>query len=538
MLQSLHDKLGLRTSPVIFFGSIALTAAFIILTLAFPTTMASTFATGADWIIENLGWFYILGVTVFLIYLVVTALSRFGRIRLSPRDEPPEHKFLVWFSMLFAAGIGSILMFWGVAEPVNHFANPPMADVKPQSDDAAREAISFTLYHFGLHTWTIFTLPSLAFAYFMYQRNLPPRVSSLFHPLLGDKGIHGPVGKAIDIVSIVGTLFGVALTIALGTLQINAGLARVFGIDQSALSIALIIGGVTLMALASVMAGLDKGIKMLSNANILAAVLLMVFIVISGPTLYLLKGAVESVGLYAQRLPYLAFWNDSFDDNPGWQNGWTIFYWAWTITWSPFVGIFIARISRGRTIREFVLGVVIAPSVLGFLWFSVFGGTALWFAEHAADDGIVHDTVCVTGTKGKSTTTALLAHLLRAHGLVMELLMNPYQAEEVAALVRSLPVEEQPKQVIVTRKGMLDPLEVHLLEEERGDDADVARVELRDISVGHRLREGVDRPPGQLALTGEFRVDGGAQRRVEDRVVGLFGIRGELEPVAVYGHRV
>ncbi|PKZ41179.1 multidrug DMT transporter permease [Kytococcus schroeteri] len=373
MLQSLHDKLGLRTSPVIFFGSIALTAAFIILTLAFPTTMASTFATGADWIIENLGWFYILGVTVFLIYLVVTALSRFGRIRLSPRDEPPEHKFLVWFSMLFAAGIGSILMFWGVAEPVNHFANPPMADVKPQSDDAAREAISFTLYHFGLHTWTIFTLPSLAFAYFMYQRNLPPRVSSLFHPLLGDKGIHGPVGKAIDIVSIVGTLFGVALTIALGTLQINAGLARVFGIDQSALSIALIIGGVTLMALASVMAGLDKGIKMLSNANILAAVLLMVFIVISGPTLYLLKGAVESVGLYAQRLPYLAFWNDAFGDNPGWQQSWTIFYWAWTITWSPFVGIFIARISRGRTIREFVFGVLAAPVTFSIIWFGIFG---------------------------------------------------------------------------------------------------------------------------------------------------------------------
>ena len=373
MLQKLHDRMGLRTSPTIFFGSFLFATAFIVLTLVFPTFMSDTFATGSGWILDNLGWFYILGVSVFLVYLVVTAIGRFGRIRLSPHDEPPEHSFLAWFAMLFAAGIGTILMFWGVAEPVNHFANPPMADVDGGTVEAAREAMSFTLYHFGLHTWTIFALPSLAFAYFMYQRNLPPRVSSLFHPLLGDKGIHGPIGKAIDIIAIVGTLFGVAVSIALGTLQINAGLSAVLGIDQTTWSIIAIVGVVTLLALCSVIAGLEKGIKVLSNLNILAAVALMLFVLVSGPTLHLLRGTIEGVGLYAQNLPYLAFWNDSFDDNPGWQNGWTIFYWAWTITWSPFVGIFIARISRGRTIREFVFGVLAAPVSFSIIWYGIFG---------------------------------------------------------------------------------------------------------------------------------------------------------------------
>ena len=399
MLQKLHDRMGLRTSPTIFFGSFAVAIVFIVITLSFPGTMATTFESGSDWLLGNLGWFYILGVTVFLIYLIVTAMSRFGRIRLSPHDEAPDHSFPAWFAMLFAAGIGTILMFWGVAEPVNHFANPPMADVEPESVDAAREAMSFTLYHFGLHTWTIFALPSLAFAYFIYQRNLPPRVSSLFHPLLGDKGIHGPIGKTIDIVAIVGTLFGVAVSIALGTLQINAGLSAVLGIDQSTLSILLIVGVVTVLALCSVIAGLDKGIKVLSNANILAAVALMVFVLISGPTLHLLRGTIEGVGLYAQNLPYLAFWNDSFDDNPGWQNGWTIFYWAWTITWSPFVGIFIARISRGRTIRQFIVGVLAAPVSFSIIWYGIFGFASFDIIRNQEGGGQLVDSVLNDGAE-------------------------------------------------------------------------------------------------------------------------------------------
>ncbi|WP_131104310.1 BCCT family transporter [Ornithinimicrobium sufpigmenti] len=397
MLRSLHDKLGLRTSPTIFFGSFAVSVVFIVLTLAFPTQASSVFASGSSWIITNLGWFYILGVTVFLIYLVFTAASRFGRIRLSPKDEPPEHSFIAWFAMLFAAGIGTILLFWGVAEPVNHFANPPMADVEGETQEAAQQAISFTLYHFGLHTWTIFALPSLAFAYFIYQRNLPPRVSSLFHPLLGDKGIHGPVGKAIDIVAIVGTLFGVAVSIALGTLQINAGLAAVLGIGQNSLSIIMIVAVVSLTALISVALGLEKGIKVLSNVNILAAVGLMLFVLLAGPTLHLLRGTIESVGYYAQSLPGLAFWNDAFDDNVGWQQSWTIFYWAWTITWSPFVGIFIARISRGRTVREFITGVLLAPVSFSVIWYGVIAFASFDIINNADGGGQLVDSVLNEG---------------------------------------------------------------------------------------------------------------------------------------------
>lgn len=399
MLRSLHDKLGLRTSPTVFFGSFALAAVFIVLTLAFPGQAADVFSSGSGWIITNLGWFYVLGVTIFLIYLIFTAASRFGRIRLSPKDEPPEHSFIAWFAMLFAAGIGTILMFWGVAEPVNHFANPPMADVEGETQEAAQQAISFTLYHFGLHTWTIFALPSLAFAYFIYQRNLPPRVSSLFHPLLGDKGIHGPIGKAIDIVAIVGTLFGVAVSIALGTLQINAGLSAVLGIDQTSLSIIIIVAVVTLAALISVALGLERGIKVLSNANILAAVGLLLFVLLSGPTLHLLRGTIEAVGYYATSLPGLAFWNDAFDNNVGWQQSWTIFYWAWTITWSPFVGIFIARISRGRTVREFITGVLLAPVSFSVIWFGIFAFASFDIITNADDGGQLVDSVLNDGAE-------------------------------------------------------------------------------------------------------------------------------------------
>ncbi|MFF0943568.1 BCCT family transporter [Kocuria sp. CPCC 205300] len=371
MLNRLHDALRLRTSPTIFFGSALVIIAFVVLTLVFTESMDAFFAEGSTWVIDQLGWFYIMGVTVFLLFLVYLMVSRFGQVRLGADDERPEHTNLSWFSMLFAAGIGTILMFWAVAEPVNHFANPPRQGVEPASLAAATEAMGFTLYHFGLHTWTIFTLPALAFGYFMYKRNLPPRVSSMFQPLLGER-IHGPVGRAIDILAIVGTLFGVAVSIGLGTMQINSGLARLLGISESALSQILIIAAVSLVASVSVALGLDRGIKRLSNTNILIAIGLLVFILISGPTVMMLKGMVESAGTYLSMLPALAFWNDTLADT-GWQSGWTVFYWAWTITWSPFVGIFIARISRGRTIRQFVSGVLALPTLFSVIWFGIFG---------------------------------------------------------------------------------------------------------------------------------------------------------------------
>ena len=394
MLTKLHDALRLRTSPVIFFGSAAIIIAFVVATIAFTEPMGKATDTASQWLMTNLGWFYILGVTVFLAFLLFIAAGRFGRVKLGPDDEPPEHSGGAWFAMLFAAGIGSILMFWGVAEPVSHFGDPPRASdlgIEAGTVDAARDAMNFTYYHFTLHTWTIFALPALCFAYFIHKRNLPPRVSSIFQPLLGE-GIHGPIGKTIDIIAIIGTIFGIAVSVGLGTLQINGGLNQLLGIPENAGWNLIIIGVVCGLALISVSAGLEKGIKLLSNINIVVAVLLMIFVLVAGgSTLYILKGTFESFGNYLVALPELALWNDTFADT-GWQNTWTVFYWAWTITWSPFVGIFIARISRGRTVREFVSGVLAVPAGFSVIWFGVFGYSS-FDVELRGEGGLVERVV-------------------------------------------------------------------------------------------------------------------------------------------------
>lgn len=405
MLEKAADLLRLRTSPVIFFVSAGIIVGFVVLTLLMPTGVGDFFGTASEWIFTNLGWFYVLGITVFLIFLVAMAVGRFGQMRLGQDGEKPEHSTISWFGMLFAAGIGTILLFWAVAEPANHFANPPRGEsqgVEAGTYDAASEAMGFTLYHFALHTWTIFALPGLAFAYFIYKRNLPPRVSSIFQPILGER-IHGSWGRVIDVIAIVGTVFGVAVSIGLGTLQINAGLAQLFGIEEGTLSIFIIVGVVTLVAAVSAAVGVEKGIKRLSNFNIWTAIALLLFVLVTGPTVYLLRGVVEWAGVYFSMLPQLAFWNDTLADT-GWQGSWTVFYWAWTITWSPFVGIFIARISRGRTIRQFVAGVLGLPSAFTIIWFGIWG-SGLFHIEFEGDGGLA-DTVVEDGVE-----TALFAFL-------------------------------------------------------------------------------------------------------------------------------
>lgn len=378
MLQKWASALRLRTDSVVYFWTVGIVALFVVVTFFFSETVGEVFSAASTWIMTYLGWFYISGVTIFLLFLFWIALSRFGHVRLGDDDEQAKHSLPAWFAMLFAAGIGSILMFWGVAEPISHFANPPRGDVAAGSEAAAQEAIAFTLYHFGLHTWTIFALPALAFAYFIYKRKMPPRVSSIFAPLLGSK-VYGPIGKTIDIAALVGTVFGIATTVGLGTIQINAGLTELFDIPSNPAVQALIIAIVSTAASISVALGLEKGIKVLSNTNIVVAILLLLFVIATGPTLFLLKSTTESVGVYASWLPELAFWNNAFPGNDelvDWQNTWTVFYWAWTITWSPFVGIFIASISRGRTVREFVFGVLILPVAFSVIWFGIFGNAS------------------------------------------------------------------------------------------------------------------------------------------------------------------
>ena len=370
-MKKFHDVLGLRTSPGIFFPAAAIILLFVIGTLIFTDAVGRGTEAASNWLMDNMGWFYVLGVTTFLVFLLFIALSRFGRIKLGPDDEPAEHSGKSWFAMLFAAGIGTILMFWGVAEPVSHFGDPPRQGVEPESVLAAEEALAFTFYHFTYHTWAIFALPGLAFCYFLYKRNLPPRVSSILQPILGER-IHGPIGQVVDVLAIVGTVFGLAVSVGLGTLQINGGLNQLFGVPESDLTLVIVIVVVSAIALISVTLGLEKGIKRLSNINIVTAVALMIFVFVTGATVFMTKGTIEAFGNYVALLPELALWNDTFADT-GWQSSWTVFYWAWTITWAPFVGLFIARISRGRTVREFVLGVLAVPATFSVIWFGIFG---------------------------------------------------------------------------------------------------------------------------------------------------------------------
>lgn len=401
MLEQLARRLGLRTNPTIFFWSAGLMVLFLALLLIFPSGIGDAFAQGREWIVTNLGWFFIMGVSVWLIFLVGIALSRYGHLRLGHEDSRPQYGNLSWFAMLFAGGIGTVLMFWGVAEPISHFSTPPLAGVEPYSVKASQDAMAISLYHLSLHTWAIFTLPGLAFGFFIYRYDLPMRVSSVFYPFLKDR-IHGPIGKTIDIFAVLGTLFGLAVSLGLGTSQIGAGLGVLLPVDNSTGLRVAVITVLTLVAVASIVAGLDKGVKRLSNINILLAVGLLVFVLVAGETVFLLRQVIESIGLYAENIVGLSFWNDSmatFTDEGGWgwQGDWTVFYWAWTVTWAPFMGVFLARISKGRTIRQFVIGVLAAPSVFTLVWFAIFGWSAMEIDGIGGDGGPISTAVAEVG---------------------------------------------------------------------------------------------------------------------------------------------
>ena len=366
---------GFSAIPQIFFPAAGFVLLFIVLALSFQDSLAGFFGELGQFTFRYFGWFYVLVVSSLLIFLLWLAFSNSGAVRLGSDDELPEYSNGAWFAMLFAAGIGTILMFWGVAEPLSHYVNPPLAGVEPESLDAARNAMNIALYHFGLHTWTIFVLPALAIAYFSYRYDLPLRISSVFYPLLGDR-IYGPAGWTIDVIALLGTLFGVSVSVGLGALQINSGLSFVFGLRASEFVQLVIVAGVTFVGCLSVGLGLDRGIKRLSELNIALALTVMLFVWVTGPTLFITSGIVQNFGNYVQNLPWMSFWTEAYQGS-SWQQSWTVFYWAWTISWAPYVGIFIARISRGRTIKQFVLGALGAPLLFTLIWFSVFGITAI-----------------------------------------------------------------------------------------------------------------------------------------------------------------
>lgn len=377
-----HEKtpprrfLGLQSDPFIMLGAAGFILIFVVGTILAGESAQNFFATVAEGLNTNLVWLYIGGVSAIFLFLIAVFISRFGTLRLGDDEEKPRYPLHIWFSMLFAAGMGATLMFWGAAEPLHHSYHPPQGDLIPMSDAAVTQGFGYAFYHLAIHMWVVFTMPGLALGYFIYKRKLPPRISSVFAPLLRGYIYKWP-GKIIDALSIVGTTFGIGVSVGLGVLQINAGLNIIWDVPLVGWVELLIIILITAVACFSVASGLDRGIKILSNINIGMAIALLVFILLSGPTLMLLKQTTESFGIYASTLPELMFWVDANNSNPGWLGSWTVFYWAWTICWSPFVGMFIARISRGRTVREFIGGVLALPSIFTVVWISVMGRTGI-----------------------------------------------------------------------------------------------------------------------------------------------------------------
>ncbi len=372
-MQKIFNRYGLHFNVFVFPVSAGLIALFLFFGVAFPEQTGDIAGLVQDGLATYLGWFYILAVGGFLFFSIWLYFSPYGRIRLGPDDAKPDFSRLSWFAMLFSAGMGIGLIFWSVAEPVTHFANPPFSE--PGTVEAARDAMQFTFFHWGLHAWGIYIVIGLALAYFTHRKNKPLSIRSALEPIFGER-IHGLIGDVIDTFAVLGTLFGIATSLGLGVMQVNAGLHYIGVLDLSLENQLLLIAIITFAATISVVSGLERGILWLSNMNIALGTILLLFVFLAGPTIFLLKSFVQNTGDYTQRLITSTFWNAAYQDS-NWQKSWTIFYWAWWISWSPFVGIFIARISRGRTIREFVLGVLLAPTLLTFFWLSVFGNTAI-----------------------------------------------------------------------------------------------------------------------------------------------------------------
>ena len=393
------------TAPRVFWPALAIIGTFVVLALTMPERMGEIFSTLNSTVIGDLGWYYILIVSGFIAFAVWVALSPMGRVVLGRDGQEPDFGLMPWFAMLFAAGMGIGLVFWGVAEPLSHYASPPPGTGESVAA-RARTATDVTYLHWGLHAWGIYVVVGLAMAYAIHRRGRPVSIRWALEPLLGNR-VRGWLGDTIDVIAVVGTLFGVATSLGFGVSQVAAGLEYlgVVGTAGTGLLVLLVIG-ITAMATTSVVTGLDKGIKFLSNLNMGIAGALLLAVLVLGPTVFLLGDFVSSVGSYVSNFFRLSFQTLSFqgEDGTTWLSGWTTFYWGWWMSWAPFVGVFIARISRGRTVREFVAGVLVVPTVVTFLWFAVFGGSGI-HQEIFGDGGLI-------GPDGAVDTDSALFQLL------------------------------------------------------------------------------------------------------------------------------
>lgn len=399
-----------KNKNVVFYISLIIVFAIVLWGLFLPDNFGAAATAAFNYLVGNFGWFYLIVMVSFVAFSIILAFSKYGKVKLGDDDSKPEYSYISWFSMLFSAGMGVGLIFWGVAEPLNHFVNPLGMDGGTVA--ASQFAIRKSFFHWGLHPWANYSVLALALAYMQFKRKKPGLISSVFIPLIGEKRVNGPIGKIIDILSIFATVAGVATSLGMATLQLTSGFNYLFGLPETNLVRIIVIAVITVLFMISAITGLDKGIKWLSNANVTLAAILVILGFIIGPTLAIMSSFGNGVVMYFKH-----FIQDSLvinAANKGWLGGWTIFYWAWWIAWAPFVGTFIARISRGRTIREFIVGVLLAPTIGSFIWFAVFGTLGINTGLGVATEAI------------KSTSTAYFV------------VMNQYPMGTVISLVTAI----------------------------------------------------------------------------------------------------
>lgn len=427
--------LGLVVNKTVFLSAIAIIISSVVFTLIFEAEAERYFGIAQDYVADKGGWIYTLSVNIFIVFCLYIALSKFGKIRIGGEKAKPDFNRWSWFAMLFSAGVGNGLVLFSIADPVRDFIRPPrLAGEKPAL--IAQEAINFSFLHHGIHGWAIYSVVGLSLAYFTFNRKMPLTLRSVFYPILGNK-IYGWMGDVIDVMAVITTMFGLATTIGFGVGQINSGFTHVFGMSTSLFYQILIIIAVTAAATVSAFSGVNKGVKILSQLNVRVALAIFLLVLILGPTTFILKSYIQNIGSYLTHFVDMSTWTESLQDT-SWQKIRTIMYWGWWISWSPFVGIFIARISKGRTIKEFILCVLILPALVTFLWFSAFGGITM-------RDILGGDTLMIAAVNDNISTALYvffdkfpLAILLKILGVVLICSFIITSADSGALVINSI----------------------------------------------------------------------------------------------------
>ncbi|MFW2045482.1 choline transporter [Acinetobacter variabilis] len=374
-MQKKNEEVQDSLNKVVFYCSATLILLFSIITILFNEQANLVIINILNWVSRTFSWYYLLAATLYLVFIVFIACSRYGEIKLGPKHSKPEFSLLSWSAMLFSAGIGIDLMFFSVAEPLSHYMSPPVGEA--ETFEAARQSMVWTLFHYGLTGWSMYALIGVALGYFSYRYNLPLTIRSALYPIFG-KRINGPIGHTVDTAAVLGTIFGIATTCGIGVVQLNYGLHVLFGLPENIWIQTALIGVAVIITIISVTAGVNKGIRVLSEINIYVSIGLLLFILFMGNTEFLLAALIQNFGDYLSQFPKLSLSSFPFEQPKEWMNSWTLFFWAWWIAWSPFVGLFLARISRGRTIREFVTGTLVIPLLFTLTWLSIFGNSALY----------------------------------------------------------------------------------------------------------------------------------------------------------------